>query len=114
MTGTPPQHEAVEQRLRAALDARSRTVDPGDLRPAAPPTAIARSHVPLRRVLAVVLGLAAAALCAALIVAALPRTPTVPVHLPPASRLPSTTGTQSPGSPIPTRTTASAAPASRT
>jgi hypothetical protein len=114
MTGTPPHQEAVEQRLRAALDARSRTVDLGDLRPAAPPTTIARSRVPLRRVLAVVLGLAAAALCVALVVAALPRTPTVPVHIPPASRLPSSTGTPSPGSPTPTQTTASPAPASRT
>jgi hypothetical protein len=114
MTGTPPRHEAVEQRLRAALDARSQTVDLGDLHPAAPPTAITRSRVPLRRVLAVVLGLAAAALCVALVVAALPRTPSVPVHLPPASRLPGTTGTPTPGSPTPTRTTASPAPASRT
>jgi len=114
MTATPPHHEAIEQRLRAALDARSQTIDLGDLRPAAPPTAITRSHVPLRRVLAAVLGLAAAALCAALIVAALPRTPTVPVHTPPASRHTSTTGTPTPGSPTPTRTTASPAPASRT
>jgi len=113
MTGAPTQHEAVEQRLRAALDARSRTVDLGDLRPPAPPTMITRSHVPLRRVLTVILGLAAAALCAALIVAALPTTPTVPVHVPPASRLPNATGTPSPGSPTPARTTPAPAPESR-
>ena len=112
MTATPTRHELVEQRLRAALDAQSRTVDLDDLRPPAPPTMIARSHVPLRRVLAVVLGLAAAALCVALVIAALPRTSTVPIHVPPASRLPNATGTPSPGSPRPARTTPAAAPAS--
>ena len=113
MTGTPPRDEAVEQRLRSALDARSRTVDLGDLRPAAPPTTIARSHVPLRRTLGVDFGLAAAALCVALVVAALPMKPTAPVHLPPAFRLPGVTGTPSPGSPTSTRTTPGPAPASR-
>ena len=106
-TGTPPRHEAVEQRLRAALEARSRTIDLGDLRPAEPPTMLARSHAPLRLTLAVVFGLAVVALCVALVVAALP-TSTVPVRVPPAS-----TGTRSPGSPTSTRTPPGPVPASR-
>lgn len=94
--------EDIERLLRAALHARTRAVDLGDLRPPAPPTTIARTHVPVRRVLAVVFGLAAAGACALLVVAALPTPRTSPVHIAPASRNPGATGTPSPASAPPT------------
>ncbi|WP_037860412.1 hypothetical protein [Streptomyces sp. NRRL S-340] len=39
MTAARPAHDPVEERLRAALDARARLVGPGRLRPSAPPGA---------------------------------------------------------------------------
>ncbi|MEW2291314.1 hypothetical protein ABZ719_01205 [Streptomyces sp. NPDC006743] len=39
MTATRHAYDPVEERLRAALDARARLVGPGQLRPAAPPAA---------------------------------------------------------------------------
>ncbi|MER7694186.1 hypothetical protein [Streptomyces sp. NPDC097610] len=53
-------HEAVEQRLRGALEARANAVDLENLRPGVPPTESRRSLLPSRRTVVVLFGLAAA------------------------------------------------------
>jgi len=62
---THPGREQLEDRLRAALDAKAHSVDIDDLRPAFPPPERARPRFPARRVallgLGLVIGLAAVA-----------------------------------------------------
>ncbi|MFC3576558.1 hypothetical protein ACFOZ0_25390 [Streptomyces yaanensis] len=62
---THPRREQLEDRLRAALDAKAHSVDINDLRPAFPPPQPARPRFPARRVallgLGLVIGLAAVA-----------------------------------------------------
>lgn len=55
--------EAIEQRLRAALEARANSVDVKDLRPAALPATPRWSLLPSRRTVTVLFCLAAAAAC---------------------------------------------------
>ncbi|MFJ7147461.1 hypothetical protein ACIQVT_04550 [Streptomyces sp. NPDC100445] len=59
--GTGTTAAPVEERLRAALAARARSVGPGDLRPLRPPVTAVRRHRVLRRTAAGVLALAAVA-----------------------------------------------------
>ncbi len=61
-------HEAIEQRLRDALEARADSVDVKDLRPDALPARPRWSFLPSRRTVTVLLGLAAAAACVLLFV----------------------------------------------
>lgn len=53
-------HGHTEERLRAALEARARLVQPGRLRPSVPPAAPAAARLRLRRGAAVLVALAAA------------------------------------------------------
>jgi hypothetical protein len=123
MTGTRIQPEQgdradeTEQRLRAALHARAQGIGRGDLRSAAPPSAIARTFRPVRRALAVFFGLAAAAACVLLVYAARPAAaPIGPARTPPTSRAPVATGSPSPSptapspQPSPSRSAARTAP----
>ncbi|ANP51116.1 hypothetical protein J2Z21_003165 [Streptomyces griseochromogenes] len=88
-TGTVP--TPVEERLRAALAARARSVGPADLRPLRPPTGAVRRRVPVRRI---AVGLLALAAVAALVFFALRSTPPRPAE--PARSPRPTTGTPSP------------------
>ncbi|MEU1466195.1 hypothetical protein ABZ467_37395 [Streptomyces sp. NPDC005727] len=112
-TGTAPTR--VEERLRAALAARAQSVGPADLRPPRPPSAATRSRpLPVRRIAAGLLALAAVAALVFLTVrddrprpaepARSPRpttgTPTpVPTTAPPSPARPSPSSPGSPGSP---------------
>ncbi|MBT3154947.1 hypothetical protein HTV45_29435 [Streptomyces sp. CHD11] len=60
-------HEAYEQRLRDALEARAGSVDWEHLRPAGPPAGAGRSF-PVRRTVIGLVGLAAAAACVLFVV----------------------------------------------
>lgn len=62
-------HEAIEQRLRDALQARANSADWKHLRPAALSTRPRRLFLPSRRTVIVLSGLAAAAACALLLLA---------------------------------------------
>ncbi|MEH0423092.1 hypothetical protein [Streptomyces sp. B21-083] len=53
-------HEAIEQRLRGALEARANAVNLENLRPGVPPTESRRFLLPSRRTVVVLFGLAAA------------------------------------------------------
>jgi hypothetical protein len=59
-------HEAIEQRLRDALEAQANSTGLEHLRPAALPTRPRWSLLPSRRTVIVLFGLAAAAACALL------------------------------------------------
>ncbi|MFF8478459.1 hypothetical protein [Streptomyces sp. NPDC015414] len=113
-TGTAPTR--VEERLRAALDARARSVGPADLRPPRPPSATRSRRLPVRRVTVGLLALAAVAALVFLTVrddrprpaepARSPRpttgTPTpVPTTVPPSPARPSPSSPGSPGVPVP-------------
>ncbi|MEU5346893.1 MULTISPECIES: hypothetical protein [unclassified Streptomyces] len=83
--------EAVEQRLRDALEARANSVDLESLRPGVPPTKSSRSFLPSRRTVVVLLGLAAAV--ASVLLAVHERdsnTPVRPADTPSISPSPST------------------------
>ncbi|MFJ4847053.1 MULTISPECIES: hypothetical protein [unclassified Streptomyces] len=82
-----PDRAATEERLRAALDAKARTVGPDSLRRAVPPSALARPRVRMRTAAVAVLGLAAALACVLLAVTAAQRDnrpvpPASPTHSP--------------------------------
>ncbi|MGW5329341.1 hypothetical protein [Streptomyces sp. NPDC004014] len=91
--GTGTASAPVEERLRAALAARARSVGPADLRPARPPSAAARSRrPPLRRVTIGLLALAAVAALVFLTVRNEQPRPSAPARSP----RPMTTGTATP------------------
>ncbi|MEU4035345.1 hypothetical protein [Streptomyces collinus] len=92
-SGTGTGTTAVEERLRAALAARARSVGPADLRPLRPPTATGRPRAAVPRRTAV--GLVALAAVAALVFLAVrggPDRPAEPAHRP----RPPATGTPTP------------------
>ncbi|MFE2940509.1 hypothetical protein ACFXKG_15815 [Streptomyces sp. NPDC059255] len=66
-----PGPDALERRLREALEAGARTVGPGDLRRASPPSTYPRRRFPvpvrLRRTALLAFGLAAVVACAVLV-----------------------------------------------
>ena len=99
-------HEMVEQRLRHALEARAYSVGPNDLRPAAPPTAPARSALRVRRTVVVLFGLAAALACVILALTQRhPTTPAPPTRAPTISPVPTPTSSPS-TSPFPSASAA--------
>ncbi|MFF7949484.1 hypothetical protein [Streptomyces griseorubiginosus] len=95
-------HDAIEQRLRDALEARADSVDVKDLRPAALPARRSWSFLPSRRTVTVLLGLAAAAACVLLFVRyGISDGPAHPAGTP--SHAPTSPAPQAPASPaIPT------------
>ncbi|MER6127639.1 hypothetical protein ABT173_34660 [Streptomyces sp. NPDC001795] len=82
MSGSAPhlRHEQLEHRLRAALDAKARSVDVIDLRPAFPPSERVRPRIPARRVALFGLGLGLVAMAACVLLAVLGRQPFGPVE----------------------------------
>lgn len=95
-------NEAIEQRLRDALEARANSVDVKDLRPAALPIRPRWSFLPSRRTALALFGLAAAAACVLLAVRyGISDSPVHPAGTP--SHSPSPPASQAPASPaIPT------------
>ena len=94
-------HDAIEQRLRDALEARANSADWEDLRPAALPTRPRRLFVSSRRTVIVWSGLAAAAACALLLLVVTTGAadrPTPPADTPSHSASPPTS--QAPASPV--------------
>ncbi|MFI5758646.1 hypothetical protein [Streptomyces sp. NPDC051569] len=67
MSEPRPGTDVLEQRLRAALEARSLTVHPRDLRRASPPSAGTVRRFPVRSAVLVLFGLAAALVCVLLV-----------------------------------------------
>ncbi|RMB81106.1 hypothetical protein [Streptomyces shenzhenensis] len=92
-------YDAIEQRLRDALEARATSAELKHLRPAALPSMPGRSFLPLRRTIIVLFGLAAAAACALLAVAeSNSDSPGLPADVP--SHSPSPSMPPSPSSPV--------------
>ncbi|GAP46007.1 levansucrase [Streptomyces azureus] len=96
-------HEALEQRLRDALEARANSAGLEHLRPAALPTVTRRPLLPPRRAVIVLFGLAAAAAFALLFLTnSTPDRPVGPAVRPtrsvspPASQVPASPATPSP------------------
>ncbi|MGW3206874.1 hypothetical protein [Streptomyces sp. NPDC001135] len=82
-SGTGTAQTPVEERLRAALAARARSVGPADLRPLRPPTAAARPRrVLLRRAVLGALALAAVAALVFFTTRGGPSRPTQPARVP--------------------------------
>ncbi|MEU1707506.1 hypothetical protein ABZ478_19105 [Streptomyces sp. NPDC005706] len=100
-TGTAPTR--VEERLRAALAARAQSVGPADLRPPRPPSAATRSRpLPVRRIAAGLLALAAVAALVFLTVRDDRPRPAEPARSPrPTTGTPSPVPTTAPPSPAP-------------
>ncbi|MFD3454287.1 hypothetical protein ACFWVC_19205 [Streptomyces sp. NPDC058691] len=108
-----PGRAGTEELLRAALDAKARTVGPDSLRLAAPPSALPRPRVRVRAAAVAVLGLAAAAAvaCVLLVLNAgqregTPVPPARPTHSPTAPE-------QRRGQPVPTPAQSGTAPGPR-
>ncbi|MEV6112618.1 hypothetical protein AB0L59_08830 [Streptomyces sp. NPDC052109] len=101
-SGTGTARPPVEERLRAALAARARSVGPADLRPLRPPTAVLRPRrVLVRRAVAGAVALAAVAALVFFAVRGGPSHPTEPARRPhPTTLTPS---------PVPSAVTPSAA-----
>lgn len=105
-----PDRARTEGLLRAALDAKARTVGQDSLRRAAPPSAVPRPRVRMRATAAAVMGLAAAVACVLLAVSAAQREDGRPV--PPASPTHSPTAPeQRRGEPFPSPVPDATAPA---
>ncbi|MDX3073652.1 hypothetical protein [Streptomyces sp. MI02-7b] len=84
-----PDRAGTEELLRAALDAKARTVGPDSLRRAAPPSLLTRPRTRVRPAAVAVLGLAAALACVLLVLTAArregdPVPPASPTHSPTA------------------------------
>lgn len=97
-----PDRARTEGLLRAALDAKARTVGQDSLRRAAPPSAVPRPRVRMRATAAAVMGLAAAVACVLLAVSAAQREDGCPVPLTSPTHSP-TAPEQRRGEPFPRR-----------